>query len=330
MAGELGLHGIHLPEACGGQGFGFLELGIACEETGRALLCGPWFSSACLAGNALLNVGDAAAQQRFLPGIAAGEVRATLALLDAGDAWEPAQVALEYRRAGDAFVLDGAKRFVTDGAAADLLLVAARAAGSRGAEGLSLLAVRRDAPGLAARPIEPLDPTRKLAHLELTGVRAELVGPEGGAAAGLARTLDQARVCLALESVGGAQRCLESAVAYARQRIQFGRPIGSFQAIKHRCAELLLEVECARSAAYWASWVASEQGSELPLAASLAKSVCDETYLLASADDIHVHGGIGVTWEASPHLYFKRATANSHLLGDPRWQRRRIAELSGF
>jgi alkylation response protein AidB-like acyl-CoA dehydrogenase len=330
MAGELGLQGVHLPEDYGGQGFGFLELALAVEEMGRALVCAPYFSTVCLAANAILNAGDEDQKRRWLPGIAAGQSVATLALLDDGDRWDADAVAMEFTRDGDAFLLEGRKRLVTDGAAAGLVVVAARRPGTRGAEGLTLLVARGDDAGLAATPLEPLDATRKLADLEFRGVRAELLGDEGAAGPALAWTLDQARVCLAIESVGGAQRCLESAVGYAGERVQFGRPIGSFQAIKHRCAELLLEVESARSAAYWASWVASEGRDELPLAASVAKSVCDDAYLRAASDNVHIHGGIGVTWDADPHLYLKRAKATETLLGRPSWQRQRIAELQGF
>ena len=330
MAEELGLQGVHLPEAHGGQGFGFLELGLVVEEMGRALVCAPFFSSVCLAAGAVRNAGSPEQQARWLPELASAETVGTLAVLDAGDAWSASGVSLELARDGDAWVLDGRKRLVTDGAAAGLVVVAAREPGSAGEAGVSLAVVHGDARGLAARPLEPLDLTRKLADLEFDGVRAEILGAPGGSGAALERTLDQARVALALEAAAGAEQCLQSAVEYAKHRIQFGRPIGSFQAIKHTCAELLIEVESAKSAAYWASWVASGGSGELSLAASVAKSFCDDAYLRASEDDVHVHGGIGVTWEAAPHLYYKRARANATLLGDPRWQRARIAALQGF
>ncbi len=330
MARELGLQGVHLPESVGGQGFGVLELGIVMEEAGRALLCAPYFSTLCLAANAILATGTPAQQAELLPGIASGETVATLALLDAGDDWDPAGVEMELRREGSGYRLDGRKRLVTDGASADLLLVAARQPGSRGREGLTLLALASDQPGVSATPVAGLDATRRLADLAFEGARAERLGPEGGAADALDTTLDRARVCLAAESAGGAQRCLEAAVAYAGQRIQFARPIGSFQAIKHRCAEVLLEVESARSAAYWACWTADAEPAELALAASVAKSFCDEAYLRASADNLHIHGGMGFTWAADPHLYLKRARATAILLGSPAWQQHRIADLKGF
>ncbi len=330
MSQELGLPGVHVPEEYGGQGFGFLELGLVVEEMGRALVCSPFFSSVCLATNAVLNAGTDEQKQRWLPGLASGETIATLALLDSGDEWCPEGVRLETARDGDAIVLNGRKRLVTDGALASLVVVAAREPGSKGRDGITLALIEGGATGLSVTPHETVDMTRKLADLAFDGVRAQPLGRPGHAGVALAKTLDQARVCLALEDAAGAERCLDDAVAYSKQRIQFGRAIGSFQAIKHTLAEVLLEVESGKSAAYWASWVASEDREELPLAAAVAKSFCDDAYVKASEDNIHVHGGIGVTWEASPHLYAKRAKANQTLLGHPTWQRQRIAEIQGF
>ncbi len=219
MAAELGLQGVHIPETYGGQGFGFLELGIVLEEAGRALLCSPYFSSVCLGANAILNAGSEKQKAAHLPGIASGETVATLALLDEDGSWSPASVSLELRRDGDDCVLDGVKRLVTDGALADLVVVVARLPGTRGEEGLSLIAVAGDDPGLEAVPVDPLDPTRRIADLRFEGVRGELLGEPGGAAAAVERTLDQASVCLAAESVGGTQRCLDASVEYARTRV---------------------------------------------------------------------------------------------------------------
>jgi alkylation response protein AidB-like acyl-CoA dehydrogenase len=334
MAEDLGLQGLLIDEAHGGQGFGFLELGLVMEEMGRVLLCAPYFSTVCLGAGAIQNVGSEEQQSTLLPGIARGETIATLALLDrdAPSGWDLAEVSLEYAKDAEGHRLDGAKRLVTDGAQADLIVVAARTPGSTGSEGLTLFTVRPGS-GVRAESIDPLDATRKLAHLEFDGARAELLGAEGGAAGGLALTLDQARIALAAESAGGAQRCLDSAVAYAGERVQFHRPIGSFQAIKHKCAEVLLEVESAKSVAAWASWVAAEEtehADEVSLAGAVAKSFCDEAYLRAAAENLHIHGGIGFTWEADPHLYLKRAKANAALLGTPTLLHRRIAELKGF
>jgi len=330
MGEELGLQGVHIPEKYGGQGFGFLELGIVFEEMGRTMFCSPYFSSIALAANAILNAGSEADCQRWLPELASGETIGTLALLDDGDHWDAASVSLEAARDRDAWVLSGRKRLVTAGPAARLVVVAARLPGTRGEDGIGLFVVRSDAAGYEATPLEAIDPTRPLADIEFDGVRAAPLGEPGSAGAALERTLDQGRVCLAIEAAGGAARCLECAVAYAKQRIQFGRPIGSFQAVKHTCAVDLLEVESAKSVAYWACWVAENSADELAEAASVAKSVCDDAYARTSDDNVHLHGGIGVTWEASPHLFFKRAKADQILLGDPRWQRARIASQQGF
>ena len=329
MAEELGLQSIRIPEASGGQGFGFLELGLVMEEMGHALLCAPYFSTVCLAANAILNAGSERDQRALLPGIAAGDTIATLAVVDSAESWSVSDVTLEFARDGDAYRLNGSKAYVTDGCSAELILVAARRPGTTGTDGITLLTVRGDAKGLVTRPIEPLDATRKIASLELSDAPAELLGEEGTAGPALARTLDQACVALASESIGSAQYCLDSAVEYAKQRFQFGRPIGSFQAIKHKCAEVLLELETARSAAYYASW-AAENDAELPLAASVAKSCCDEANLRAAAENLHIHGGIGFTWEADPHLFYKRARATEALLGGRAQHRARIADLHGF
>jgi len=329
MAEELGLQGIHIPESCGGQGFGFLELCIALEEMGRVLLCAPFFSTVCLAANAILNAGSDGDKEALLPGIASGETIATLAVLEKDGTWDANGVRMEFRRDGGDYVLEGSKALVTDGALANLVLVAARRPGTAGDEGITLFAVRTGAAGLRVTPVDPLDATRKLANLDFAGVKAALIGEEGASGPALRKTLDQASVCLAAESAGGAQRCLDSSVAYAKERVQFARPIGSFQAIKHKCSEVLLEVESARVTAYYAAWAAAND-EDLPLAASMAKSCCDDAYERAAAENIQIHGGIGFTWEADPHLYFKRAKAAGTLLGDAFYHRARIAAEKGF
>jgi alkylation response protein AidB-like acyl-CoA dehydrogenase len=312
LAGQLGLPGLVIPEKHGGSGAGPVELALVCEEMGRALLCAPFFATAVLAAQALLASGDQAAQEEFLPGIADGATIATLAVSEDDGAWNARGAAARARRSGDGYVLDGRKSFVIDGHAAGLLLVVAQADG-----GPSLFAVRGDADGLARRPLETLDLTRKQAALSLDAVPARLIGAEGSAADVVARTLRLAAVALAAEQVGGAQRCLDMSVEYAKIRMQFGRPIGSFQAIKHMCADMLLEIESARSAAYYAAWAAQDGSDELPLLASLAKACCSEAYFRAAADNIQIHGGIGFTWEHDAHLYYRRAKSSELMLGTP-------------
>ncbi|MGH9021618.1 MAG: acyl-CoA dehydrogenase family protein [Acidimicrobiia bacterium] len=340
MGRELGLQGLHIPEAYGGQGFTFVELIGVLEEMGRALLCAPFFSSVCLAANALLNGGTEEHKAKLLPGIASGEEIATLALTESSGDWGPTGIAMEAAADGSGYRLSGTKTFVLDGHVADLLLVAARRPGTSGAEGVSLFAVRGDSEGLARRRLATMDQTRKQAQLVFSGVAAELVGEEGGAWPGLSKTLDQAAACLSAEMVGGAQLCLDMAVEYAKVRVQFGRPIGSFQAIKHKCAEMLLQVESARSAAYYAGWTATQEAlsadaashepSELPAVASLAKAYCSEAYFYAAAENIQIHGGIGFTWEHDAHLYFKRAKSSEVLLGDPTYHRELLAQRIGI
>ena len=312
LAGQLGLPGLVIPEKYGGSGAGPVELAIACEEMGRALLCAPYFATAVLAVHALLASGDQAAQEEFLPALADGTSIAALAVAEDDGAWTTSGLQTRARRSGGGYALDGRKSFVLDGHTADLLLVVAQADG-----GPSLFAVPGDGDGLSRRLLDTLDMTRKQAVLSLNGAAARLIGAEGSAADVVERTLRLAAVALAAEQVGGAQRCLDMSVEYAKIRMQFGRPIGSFQAIKHMCADMLLEVESARSAAYYAAWAAQEQSDELPLVASLAKAYCSEAYFRAAADNIQIHGGIGFTWEHDAHLYYRRAKSAELMFGTP-------------
>jgi alkylation response protein AidB-like acyl-CoA dehydrogenase len=312
MAQQLGLQGLTIPEEHGGAGGGPVEQVIVLEEMGRVLLCAPYFATAVLAVNALQASGDAAAQREMLPGIAAGTTIATLAVPEDDGSWSTERLQTRARRAGAAFVLDGRKSFVLDGSIADLVLVVARTD-----DGPSLFAVDGRDPRLSRRLLHTIDMTRKQAALVLDGVPARLVGTAGAAASIVEKTLQLASVALAAEQVGGAQRCLDMSVEYAKLRVQFGRPIGSFQAIKHKCADMLLEVESARSAAYYAAWAAADGSGELPLVASLAKAYCSEAYFHVAAENIQVHGGIGFTWEHDAHLYYRRAKSAEVLLGSP-------------
>jgi alkylation response protein AidB-like acyl-CoA dehydrogenase len=331
MANELGLQSLHIPEAFGGQGFSFVELVVVLEEMGRALLCAPFFSTVCLAANAILNGATEAQKVELLPGIASGETIATLAFTEPSGKWDANGITMEAVPDGSGgYTLDGTKMFVLDGHVANLIVVAARSAGSGGTEGISFFTVPGDAPGLTRTVLPTMDQTRKQAKLEFSGVEAQLLGEEGAGWAGLSKTLDQVAVCLAAEQVGGAQKCLDMSVEYAKVRIQFGRPIGSFQAIKHKCADMLLEVESSKSAAYYAGWAAAEDNDELPVVASLAKSYCSEAYFHAAAENIQIHGGIGFTWEHDAHLYFKRAKSSEILFGDPTYHRELLAQRIGI
>jgi alkylation response protein AidB-like acyl-CoA dehydrogenase len=322
---QLGLQGIAIPESCGGAGFSFAEQAIVLEELGAALYGGPYLASAVLAATALLSSPDDVAARRLLPPIASGESVATLAFTEDDGSWEPAAVRLTAVRDGaDGWVLDGHKSFVLDGHTADLILVVA-AAGS----GLSLFAVQAGAGGLHRRVLPTLDQTRKLARLVFRSVPAQLIGAAGEAAGVLARTLDVAAIALAAEQLGGAQRALDMAVGYAKLREQFGRPIGSFQAIKHRCADLLLEVESLRSAVGYAAAAVAADSAEVPALAALTKAYASDVYFHAAAENIQIHGGVGFTWEHDAHLYFKRAAASALLFGDASYHRERLAQRIG-
>ncbi|WP_069767239.1 acyl-CoA dehydrogenase family protein [Streptomyces sp. LUP30] len=328
MAGELGLQGLAVPEKYGGSGFGYVDLGIVFEESGRALLGGPYFATVALAAEALLRCADEQARHDFLPGITSGGTVATLALTEDGGRWDEQGIGLTaaHDETGG-WRLNGVKTYVPDGHLADLLLVAGRTPG-----GISLLAVETaDAPGLARTPLPTLDQTRKQARLEFTDTPARLLGAEGTAWPALERTLATAAVLLSAEQVGGAAAALDAAVEYAKIREQYGRPIGSFQGIKHKCADMLVEIESARSAAYGGLWALdADDGTDIALAAALAQTFCSEAFTKVAADNIQVHGGIGFTWEHPAHLYLKRAKSSEVLLGTPSYHRELLATRLGI
>ena len=325
MADQLGLQGLIIPEQFGGSGYGYLELIVVLEEMGRALLCAPYFSSVVMAANLLMAVGDDGAMKDYLPGIAGGSVIATVALAEADGRWDAAGVALRADGRGGGWTLTGEKLFVLDGFVADVVLAAARTPG-----GVSVFAVEKGAAGLSASPMPTMDQTRKQARLTFDTTSARLVGREGEGWPAISAMLDLAVVALAAEQAGGAQKVLEMAVGYAKARVQFGRPVGSFQAIKHKCADMVLDVESAKSAAYFAGRAAAAGDEELPVLASLAKSCCSEAYSRAAAENIQIHGGIGFTWEHPAHLYFKRAKSSELIFGDPGYHRELLAQRVGL
>ncbi len=325
MAEQLGLQSLIIPEEYGGQGYTYVELIVVLEEMGRYLLCAPYFSTVVLGANTVLQSGDESAKKEYLPGIASGETIATLAFTEPNGRWDESGIEATATSSGDSWKINGTKMFVLDGHTADLVLVAARTG-----KGVSLFAVNGDAAGLTRTPLSTMDMTRKQAKLEFADVEGRLIGEEGKGWDVLSTVLDLAAVALAAEQVGGAQKCLDMSVEYAKVRVQFGRPIGSFQAIKHKCADMLLEVESAKSAAYYAGWCAAEMNDELPAVASLAKAYCSEAYFHAAAENIQIHGGIGFTWEHPAHLYFKRAKSSELLFGDPTYHRELLAQRIGI
>jgi alkylation response protein AidB-like acyl-CoA dehydrogenase len=321
---ELGLCAVRVPETLGGHGFGFGEHCIVLEEMGRALLCAPYFASTVLGAGALLNGASAAQQAELLPGIASGDTVATLAAAEDRGGWNAAATTLVATKSGSRWRLNGHKSFVLDGHTADLIVALARAPGSSGTAGLSLFAVRGDAAGLARRVLPTMDSTRKLARLEFADVDATLLGDEGAGAAAFDRTMVEAAVCLSNEMVGGAARLREDSLAYAMMRIQFGKPIAAFQSMKHKQADMLLEVELAKSAAYYAAGALDDGDADAAAMASLAKACASDTYLQTAIHAIQVHGGIGFTWDNDTHLWFKRAKSSEVMFGDANEHRERM------
>jgi alkylation response protein AidB-like acyl-CoA dehydrogenase len=330
VAGELGWPGVAIAEEHGGLGLGWGELALLMEEMGASLFCSPFLATVCLAGAAIREGGSSAQKAEFLPAVAAGSLTAALAYAEPGRDG----IQAEAKRDGDAYILDGVKRFVIDGRSADLLIVAARKPGSVGEAGVSLFAVPADMLGVARTALPTLDQTRRQAEIVLTQARvpaAALIGDdEGGGWPILSRALDLGAVALAAEQAGGARRILELTVDYLKERVQFGRPIGSFQAIKHRCADMMVQVESAANAARYAAEAADAGDPEFPLLASMAKAYCSDAFYACAAESIQLHGGVGFTWEYDPHLYFKRARASAQLLGDSRTHRERIAAGIGL
>jgi alkylation response protein AidB-like acyl-CoA dehydrogenase len=313
---ELGWTGLALPEEWGGQGLGIVELAVLFEEMGYALAPSPLFSNT-IAGLALALFGSDDQRERFLRPLAEGKLRGVPALWDAGSPATIGEFTLEARADGDGIVLDGEKVLVMDAAAADFLLVAT----SDGRRHL----VERGAAGVTVAPATSIDPTRRLYAVRLDGVR---VAPEDslpGTAEDYFAVFHRVCVAIAAESTGIAQRTMEMAVEYAKDRQQFGRPIGSYQAVSHRCAQMLLETENARSAVYGAAWAADAEPDSLPTAASMAKAYASDAGWRVPDASIQVHGGIGFTWEHDLHFFLKRGKANAAMFGDSKWHRERVA-----
>ncbi len=329
-AGDFGWAATAIPEVHGGLGLGMVELAILQEEIGRTLFPSPFEATVCLAANVLLASDDERQKRKCLPAIASGDLTATLACSEPGGSIDPTSCETRYVPEGGGFRLNGVKRHVVDGDRADLLLVTAR-----GEKGVSLFAVAGDTPGLRRTWLPTMDQTRRQAEIVFDDVRLgadALVGEEGSALTPVRTALDRAAILIAAAQVGAAERCLDMTVAYAKERVQFGRSIASFQAVKHACADMLLLVESARSAAYYAACIADDgaTGDVLARAASLAKAYCSEAYFACAGEAIQLHGGVGFTWEFDVHLYFKNAHATEKYLGTPVWHRERVARLIGL
>ena len=302
---DLGWMALPFPEDAGGVGQGFVALAILLSEMGRVVLPGPYFSTVVLAGQAIAEAGTDAQRKELLPAIAAGELIAAFA--DAGSSVSATQD-------GERFSLDGEARFVLDGATAQKVVVSAD-------DGLFV------ADAAPATAVDVLDATRKVAHLRFNGTAAERLGDRADAARAKQRVLDRACVGLAAEMLGAAERVTELAVDYAKQRVQFDRPIGSFQAVKHRAADMHMDVESIRNAVYYAAWAIERDHPDASLAASMAKAYASDGFRRVSSSGIQVHGGIGFTWEHDMHLYFKRAKASEVAFGSADFHRERMARL---
>jgi alkylation response protein AidB-like acyl-CoA dehydrogenase len=328
---EQGWLGLVYPEEYGGSGLGFVDLTVLMEEMGRVVMPGPFFSTVLLGGLAILEAGTPEQKKAWLPRIAAGQARATLAWTEPNARWDAEGVTATARRTGDGWVLTGTKLFVLDAHLADVLVVVARTAEGRPAEqALSLFLVERGTPGLEARLLPTMDQTRKQCEVALRDVRvpaSALLGPEHGGWAPLSRVVERATVALCAEMCGGAQKVLEMTTEYAKIRIAFGRPIGAYQAVKHRAADMLVDVENAKSLTYYAAWAVDERVPESTLAASMAKAYASDAYRRVAGAGIQLHGGIGFTWEHDLHLYFKRAKFSEFTFGDATYHRERVAQL---
>ena len=307
---EQGYTGIIFPEEYGGVGLGKVELILFMEEAGRALLPGPFFSTVALAGVVLDALGTTEQKKKYLAPICRGEARSTLAMLEASASWDPADV----RIAAVNGKLTGEKLFVPDAAAADTILVVAR-------NGVFLVDAK--APGITISPMSGMDLARKLYAVQFKDTPAEKLGET----AGLSKALDVATAALVAEMVGGMQRVLDLTVEYAKMRKQFGKPIGMFQAVQHQCADMYLETENSRSAAYYAAWALEEHAPDAAVAVSIAKVYASDAGRTVGNRGIQVHGGMGFTWENDVHLYYRRAKSSETMFGDATFHRERIARM---
>lgn len=333
---EMYWQAIHIPEEYGGMGLGYVDLVVMLEQMGRYLLCSPFFSTVCLASNALIVAGTDEQKQQYLTQICEGSLTASLAYTSKNGQWDATAVQGIVTAQGDDYVLNGTYRYVLDGHTAQLLIVAARSEGSEGEQGISLFAIDSDTPGVKRTWLPTMDQTRKQAEIVFDNVRvssSQLMGEENNAWPQLNKVLQLAAIAIAAEQVGGSQQVLDLTVEYTKERVQFGRPIAGFQAVKHQAADMMLRTEVARSAVYYAACVAEEALSgglladELGEAASVAKSYCSEGYFKNAGDALQLHGGVGFTWEYDVHLYFKRAKSSELFLGDAAYHREHVATL---
>jgi len=326
MAG-LGWTALGVPEQYGGVGT-FLDLVVVLEEAGRALLPGPFFSTMGLAVPALIEAGSEAQKKKVLGAIAEGSARATLAVTEPSGRWDASAINLSARQKSGGWQLDGVKTFVADAGVADFIVVAARTRGE-GEEGVTLFLVEHDTKGVEVKPLETLDQTRRWYQVRFDGVEVgadAVMGAPDKAWPHLRRALEWATAALCAEMVGGVQKVLETSTEYAKTRHQFGKPIGIYQAVSHKLADMLVLSESGRSATYYAAWAVDADAPDRALASSMAKAYVSDAYRKVAGDGIQVHGGIGFTWEHDMHLYFKRAKSSEVTLGDATYHRELVAQ----
>jgi len=327
---ELGWMGLIFPEEVGGSGLDMVDLVVVLEEMGRVVMPGPFFSTVLLGGVTLAEGGNKAQNARYLPSIAEGKLKATLAVLEPSGRWDADGIEATAVADSGGYLLSGTKLFVPDAHVADLILVAARTERSKGEAGISIFAVDVPRDGVAVTPLKTMDQTRKLCEVTLDRVRLgpeALIGATGQGWPTLKRVFDRAKTALSAEMCGGAERVLEMSVEYAKVRVQFDRPIGSFQAIQHKCANMLLQVESAKSATYYAAWAVAKDVPEAALAAAMAKAYTSDAARVVAGEGIQIHGGIGFTWEHDMHIYFKRAKGSEFTFGDATYNRELVAQL---
>jgi alkylation response protein AidB-like acyl-CoA dehydrogenase len=328
---EQGWLGIVYPEEEGGSGLGLVDLVVLMEEMGRAVMPGPFLSTVLLGGAAIGEAGTQAQRRQWLTQIAAGKAKAALAWTEPNLRWDAAGIALQAHEAGGSFILSGSKFFVGDAHLADVLVVAARTRdGSTMEDGVSLFLVPKDTLGLRISVLSTIDETRKLCEVRLDNVAlpaAALLGEKHAGWTPLSRVVARATVALAAEMCGGAQQVLDMSVAYAKIRIAFGKPIGSYQGVKHQAADMLVAIENAKSLTYYAAWAVDQSLEEAPIAVSMAKAAASDMARKVAGTGIQLHGGIGMTWEHDLQLYFKRAKASEVAFGDATWHRERVAQL---
>ena len=328
---EQGWLGLVYPEEHGGSGLGFVDLTVLMEEMGRVVMPGPFLSTVLLGGLAIREAGSAAQKKEWLTRIAAGRGKTALAWTEPSARWDAAGVTCAARESKDGFVLNGTKLFVLDAHLADVLVVVARTGEGRTPEdGTSLLLVPKGTRGVEVKLLPTMDQTRKLCEVSFkdAAVPADaLMGQKGAAWPTLARVVERATVALCAEMCGGAQRVLDMTTDYAKIRVAFGKPIGTYQGVKHKAADMLVDVENAKSLTYYAAWAVDENAPEASLAASMAKAYVTDAYRKVAGAGIQLHGGIGFTWEHDLHLYFKRAKSSEFTFGDATYHRERVAQL---